>query len=128
MESSIGEQELSLLRYVTETGPVTVGEIAESFGKERGLTRTTCLTMMERLRKKKRLQRKKVDGVFRYSSPVSRGELLRGVVRQFVEKSLDGSVSPFVHYLTQRTEVSDEELRELEKLVSRLHARRGVKK
>ena len=128
MESSIGEQELALLRYVAETGPVTVGEIAESFGKERGLTRTTCLTMMERLRKKKRLQRKKVDGVFRYSSPVSRGELLRGVVRQFVEKSLDGSVSPFVHYLTQRTEVSDEELRELEKLVSRLHARRGVKK
>jgi len=128
MESSIGEQELSLLRYVAETGPVTVGEIAESFGQDRGLTRTTCLTMMERLRKKKRLQRKKVDGVFRYSSPVSRGELLRGVVRQFVEKSLDGSVSPFVHYLTQRTEVSDEELRELEKLVSRLQARREEKK
>jgi predicted transcriptional regulator len=128
MESSIGEQELSLLRYVAETGPITVGEAAESFGKDRGLTRTTCLTMMERLRKKKRLTRRKVDGVFRYSSPVSRGELLRGVVRQFVEKSLDGSVSPFVHYLTQRSEVSDEELRELEHLVSRLQARREEKK
>ena len=128
MSSSIGEQELALLRYVAETGAVTVGEASEVFGKERGLTRTTCLTMMERLRKKKRLQRKKVEGVFRYSSPVTQGELLRGVVRQFVEKSLDGSVSPFVHYLTQRSEVSDDELRELEKLVSRLQSRRGGKR
>ena len=128
MSSTIGEQELALLRYVAEVGPVTVGEAAEAFGKERGITRTTCLNMMERLRNKKRLQRKKVDGVFRYSSPVSQGELLRGVVRQFVERSLDGSVSPFVHYLTQRTEVSDDELRELEKLVSRLQARREGKR
>jgi predicted transcriptional regulator len=128
MSSSIGEQELALLRHIAEAGPVTVGEVSEAFGKERGLTRTTCLTMMERLRQKKRLQRKKVEGVFRYSSPVSQGELLRGVVRQFVEKSLDGSVSPFVHYLTQRTELSDDELAELEKLVSRLNARREGKR
>lgn len=123
MSSTIGEQELALLRHVVEAGPASAGEVAETFGRERGLSRSTCLTMMERLRAKKRLQRRKVAGVFRYISPASRGELLGGVVRRFVEKSLDGSVSPFVNYLVERSDLSEEEIGELEGLVRRLRAR-----
>jgi predicted transcriptional regulator len=120
---SIGDQELALLRYVAESGPATVGEATEGFGEPRGLARSTVLTMMERLRQKGHLEREQVEGVYRYFSPVSSGDLLRGAVRTFVEKTLDGSVSPFVAYLTESAEVSkvsDRELAELEQLVSRL--------
>lgn len=121
---TVGDQELALLRYIAETGPSTVGEVAEGFGEPRGLARSTVLTMMERLRQKGRLERRQVDGVYRYSSPVSEGDLLRGAVRTFVEKTLAGSVSPFVAYLTETGEVSDDELAELEDLVSRLKSRK----
>ena len=47
---TIGDQELALLRYVAEEGPVTVGQAAEGFGAPRGLARSTVLTVMERLR------------------------------------------------------------------------------
>jgi predicted transcriptional regulator len=121
---SIGEQELALLRYVAEAGGATVGEVAEGFGSPRGLARSTVLTMMERLRQKGRLDRRTVDGIFRYVSRESPGDLLRGVVRSFVERSLEGSVSPFVNYLAETAEVSDAELEELEQLVARLQAKR----
>jgi predicted transcriptional regulator len=120
---SIGEQELALLRYVAEQGTATVGQAAEGFGAPRGLARSTVLTMMERLRQKGHLDRRQTDGVYHYFSPVSSGELMRNAVRSFVEKTLSGSVSPFVTYLAD-AEVSNEELAELERLVERLQSRK----
>src|SRR5258707_15026310 len=117
---SIGDRELLLLRHVAEQGPVTVAQVVEGFGAARGLARSTVLTMMERLRAKGHLQRRRAGGVFQYSSPASSGELLRGVVHSFVEKTLDGSVSPFVSYLAETAGVSDAQLADLERLVAKL--------
>ena len=121
---SIGDQELALLRYIAVQGPMTVGQVAEGFGEPRGLARSTVLTMMERLRQKGHLDREQVDGVFRYFSLAPEEELLRGAVRTFVEKTLAGSVSPFVAYLSETAEVSESELAELEDLVARLKSRK----
>jgi predicted transcriptional regulator len=122
---SIGDQELALLRFLAEQGPLSVGQAAERFGEPRGLARSTVLTMMERLRQKGHLEREQVDGVYRYASQVPAGDLLRGAVQSFVEKTLAGSVSPFVAYLAEGAAVSESELAELEDLVARLKSRRG---
>lgn len=121
---SIGDQELALLQYVADRGGATVGQAAEEFGAPRGLARSTVLTMMERLRAKGRLDRRQVEGVYQYSSQAASGEVIRGVVKTFVEKTLGGSVAPFVAYLTEEAEVSDTELAELEELVARLQSKR----
>jgi predicted transcriptional regulator len=121
-ETSIGEQELALLRHIADKGSVTVGETADDFGAARGLARSTVLTMMERLRRKGHLARRVADGVYRYRARVSSAELLKGAVQRFVERNLDGSVSPFLAYLSESGQVSDRELRELETLVARLNA------
>ena len=121
---SIGDQELALLQYVAAMGGATVGQAAEGFGVPRGLARSTVLTMMERLRQKGHLDRRQVAGVYRYSSPASPGQVMQNVVLTFVEKTLGGSVSPFVTYLTEEARVSDEELVELEELVAKLQSLR----
>jgi predicted transcriptional regulator len=121
---SIGDQELALLRYVAEQGPVTVGQAVEGFGAARQLARSTVLTMMERLRAKGHLDRRRIGGVYQYASRASSGELLRGAVKSFVEKTLEGSLSPFVSYLVESAEVSDAELAELERLVAKLQTQR----
>ena len=120
--SSIGEQELALLRYIADRGAVSVAEAVEAFGVERGLARSTVLTMMERLRKKGHLGRRLLDGIYRYRARSSSADLLKGAVRHFVEGKLNGSVSPFLAYLSESKDVSDEELRELEGIVARLNA------
>ena len=120
----VGSQELALLTFIAERGGATVGEVAEEFGVGRDLSRTTILTMMERLRQKKRLTRKRVNGVFRYVSPQSRRDVLREAVHSFVERSLGGSVSPFVAYLAESTDVTDEELVELQRAIATLRQQR----
>ncbi len=123
-DTTIGEQELALLRHIADRGSLTVGEAADEFGAGRGLARSTVLTMMERLRRKGLLARRMSDGVYRYHARASSADLLKGAVRRFVERNLDGSVSPFLAYLSEAGRVSDEELRELEALVARLSTRR----
>ncbi|WP_430392269.1 BlaI/MecI/CopY family transcriptional regulator [Dyella sp. 20L07] len=121
---SIGDQELALLQYLAENGNASVGEVAAGFGEPRGLARSTVLTMMERLRGKSFLRRRQVDGVYQYSPATGPGEVMRSAVGQFVEKTLSGSVSPFVAWMSERAQVSDTELAELEALVSQLQSRR----
>jgi predicted transcriptional regulator len=50
--------------------------------------------------------------------------VVRNAVGSFVEKTLQGSVSPFVAWMSQRTEVTDNELAELEALVVTLQSKR----
>lgn len=121
-EATIGEQELTLLRHIADRRPVTVAETVEEFGAQRGLARSTVLTMMERLRKKGYLARRMSDGVFRYRALSSSADLMKDAVQRFVERNLDGSVSPFLAYLSEAEELSEQEKQDLERIVARLDA------
>ncbi|MNT77305.1 Penicillinase repressor [compost metagenome] len=112
------------MQYVAEQGGATVGEVAAGFGEERGLARSTVLTMMERLRGKAYLQRRQVQGVYRYAATSGQESVVQGAVASFVEKTLQGSVSPFVAFMSHKAEVSDQELAELEALVAQLQSRK----
>ena len=120
-----GDREFELLRWVATNGPTTVGEATETYGAEQELSRSTVQTMLERLHRKGHLRRERLHGVYHYSSPVGSGELLRRRVGRFVERALDGSVAPFVAYLAEQEELSDQELAELEALIQRLQDRRS---
>lgn len=123
--ATIGDRELALLRWIAERGGASVGEAAEEYGEARRLARSTVLTMMERLRAKGHLTRVRVDGVYRYTSPATPRELMRGVVEGFVERTLGGSLSPFAAYLAEAEAVDDDELAELEAIVARLKRDKG---
>src|SRR5262245_51336657 len=119
---SLGDQELALLRYITEVAPVSVGEVTAGYGEPNGLARSTVDTVMERLRKKGYLTRRQQDGVFRYTPTVTPQELMNGLVKQFIEGTLNGSLLPFVAYFSQQNRLSAAELAELERLVAKLQS------
>jgi predicted transcriptional regulator len=118
-----GEQELALLTWLAERPATTVGEVADGYAVDRGLARSTVLTMMERLRKKGHLTRRRVQGVFRYTAGAGPDDVLKEAVGTFVSRTLNGSVSPFVAYLSDAGQITPEELAELEQLVVRLQTR-----
>lgn len=119
---TLGDQELALLRYVSSQKPATAGEINAGFGEPNGLARSTIETVLERLRKKGFLKRSRADGVFRYEATTAPQELMGGLVEQFVEKTLAGSLVPFVTYFSKQNRLSDDELAELERLVRKLES------
>jgi predicted transcriptional regulator len=121
---TIGDRELALLQHLDQQGESSVGEIAGQFGEPSGLARSTVLTMMERLRAKGYLKRRRVDGVYRYSTTAAEKDVVNEAVGAFVERTLQGSVSPFVAWLSRRGKVSDDELAALKKLVEKLQSTR----
>jgi predicted transcriptional regulator len=114
---ALGSTEIEVLRYLGDRPASSVGDVADHFAKTSGQARTTILTIMERLRKKGYLTRKRVRGVYEYSAKVAQPDLLRRLVKAFVDKTLAGSVSPFVAYLSEDGAISSEELKQLKQLV-----------
>lgn len=121
---SIGRVELEILQFVADHNPVTVREVAEHFARVKGYARTTVLTIMERLRRKGYLTRRKVGSTYLYSTSQPKSVLLQTLVDDFVQRVLGGSISPFIVYLSQEAELSDDELQELRRLVKELDTRR----
>jgi predicted transcriptional regulator len=124
---SIGDQELALLRFVADAGRATVAQAVEGFGQPRGLARSTVLTMMERLRKKGHLGRRRVEGVYHYAPRTAPGAALQHAVSTFVDRTLGGSITPFVAYVAEREGLSDNEIEELEALLEKLQRERKKK-
>jgi predicted transcriptional regulator len=123
-QGTLGSTEIEVLRYLSEHPATSVGDVADHFARTTGQARTTILTIMERLRKKGYLTRKQVGGVYQYSPKLRQQDLLRRLVKTFVDTTLGGSVSPFVAYLSEGGEVSDEEIKQLKQLVRDLEQNR----
>ncbi len=124
---SLGEQEMEILKFVSENAPVSVRDVAQHFEATRDLARTTVLTVMERLRKKGFLTRSQIGGVFQYEARFETGDVLTSKVSDFVEKTLGGSVSPLLAYFSSSKSLSDEEITQLKELAAKLSDQGGRK-
>jgi predicted transcriptional regulator len=124
-KASLGPLEIEILRYIGEHYPISVAEVVEYVSRTTGRARTTVLTVMERLRGKGCLTRKQIGGVYRYSPKVPNQELLRGLVKDFVDTTLGGSVSPFVAFLSESGPISEDDLNLLKRLVREMEKKGG---
>jgi predicted transcriptional regulator len=123
-KAAFGSTEIDVLRYIGDHHPVSTTDVAEYFAQTSGQARTTILTIMERLRRKGHLTRRKSGGVYRYSPKIAKQDFLQGLVEDFVAKTLGGSVSPFVAYLSESGPISAEDLDTLKRLVRDLEHQR----
>jgi predicted transcriptional regulator len=123
-KAPLGSTEIEILRYIGDHHPIRVGEVAEFMAQTTGQARTTVLTTMERLRRKGYLIRKSVEGVYRYSPKIPKHDLLRGLVKSFVDTTLGGSVSPFVAFLSEGGPISEDDTETLKRLIAELESRR----
>lgn len=122
--ATLGQQETELLRFVAaRNAPVSVGEAETGFGDPANLSRSTVKTVLERLHRKGFLERvRRADGVFAYRSCLAERELMGSLVQRFVERTLAGSLHPFLAYFADNSggRLSADELAELERLVQKL--------
>ena len=123
-KAPLGSTEIEILRYIGDHHPISVGDAAQYVAQTTGQARTTVLTIMERLRRKGHLTRKRVKGVYRYSPKVAKDDLLRGLVENFVDTTLGGSVSPFVAFLSEGGPISEDDLHKLKRLVREMENQR----
>lgn len=121
---TLGELELEVLKVVGERQPCSMAEVAAVMAGRGGYARTTILTVMARLTDKGFVKRRKLGRVYRYSAARQPQAVVQGLIRQFVEKVLDGSPAPFVAYLSEAEDLTDEEVESLREIARSLERRR----
>ncbi|GAA4470813.1 BlaI/MecI/CopY family transcriptional regulator [Novipirellula rosea] len=119
---TLGRVELEILQFIDANHPVTVREVATYWFEKTGQARTTVLTVMDRLKQKGFLTRKKISNVYHYSPKRSGSSVLQHLVSDFVQGVLGGSVAPFVAYLNDAKSIPPDELAQLKQIVNELEA------
>ncbi|GBC86143.1 Transcriptional regulator BlaI [bacterium HR12] len=118
----LGPLEQAVMDFVWDRGgPVTVREVHGAVGTRRGLAYTTVMTVMDRLWRKRLLQRRRVGRAYLYEPRATREEH----AAQLVRKVLAGAKDRRSVLLGFVRSVDEGDLEELERLVREARRARG---
>jgi len=91
--------ELECLKALWTLGEGNVKDVREILTQRRKLAYTTVMTVLERLEKRGKVERRKQGRMFVYTPAVSRDSLRRLAVEALVQDFFDGSERALVNYL-----------------------------
>jgi predicted transcriptional regulator len=113
-------RELDIMKVVWDTPGATVREVHRVLSHTRPVAYTTVMTLMNILEHKGYLTRRKVDRAYVYRATKPRRQVLRALVREFVERVFDGVAQPLRVHLVKEQPISADERRELQRLIDAL--------
>jgi len=111
------DQELEILKVVWQRGQATVREVFNDLAKQRKIAYTTVLTMMGILENKGHLKKKAGDKAYVYTPTKPQDQVTGGMVKEFVNRVFDGASKPLLVHLVENSEISQDELDEIETLL-----------
>jgi predicted transcriptional regulator len=94
-------QELSIMKVVWQLEKVTVRDVYETLRKRRQIAYTTVMTMMKILEDKGYLRKSRVERAYVYVPSRPRQQVVRAMVRDFVERVFDGATSGLLLHLAK---------------------------
>jgi len=113
-----GQLQRAVIEVVWELGEATVRQVWRRLCRKKELAYTTVLTAMQRLERDGWLTHR-VDGRKHIYLPTkTRQQAGAGSVRKFVQRMFDGNALLLFRQLVEEGELSDKELRELQKLIN----------
>lgn len=118
---SLTPQELAIMKVVWRLGTATVRDVHDVLRRERreDLAYTTVLTMMRILEQKGALS-KAQDGdsrAHRYRPVRTQRQVMRSMVREFVDRVFDGAAEPLVAHLVSDRRLSASDRDEIRRLL-----------
>jgi BlaI family penicillinase repressor len=111
----ISESEWQVMNVVWSSEPVPTSDIVSRLEESRGWHSRTIRTLLDRLVKKGALTQQR-DGK-RYSAAVSKEDCAQKERRSFVDRVFGGNSSAMILNVVRETELSDEDISELERLL-----------
>lgn len=117
--------EWNLMESLWERSPQTGRELIEDMKLRQGWSRSTTLTLVRRMMEKEQLACSEAGEVREYTPLIPREEALRQETDSFLKRAYNGSVSMLVSAMTQKQEISREEIQELYEILRK--AEEGAK-
>jgi BlaI family penicillinase repressor len=118
------EAELAILTVLWERGPSTVRQVHEALADTRDTGYTTTLKLMQIMAEKGLVKRNETARTHVYSAVAGAEQTQRVLVKDLVDRAFGGSAAALVlRALNENT--SDEELREIRKLIDDYREKRS---
>ncbi len=113
----LGETEMEVLHHVWALGEATVADVRARILEEREIAYTTVMTVMKKLADKGYLQYEKEGRSYVYAPARPPGEVQHRLLQKLIGSVFNGSPLALVQTLVRHEDLSDEERRELARLI-----------
>ena len=110
-------QELAIMKVIWRLENATVRDVYEVLRTSRRIAYTTVMTMMNILEAKGYLKKEKEDRAYLYRPAKAERKVISSMVREFVNRVFDGAPRPLLQHLVKDGRLSEEERRELMRLI-----------
>ena len=97
---------------------VTVRDVYEELLQRRKIAYTTVMTSLKTLEQKGYLKTSQRDRAFVYRPTYSKNEIVKKMVRDFVDRVFHGSAQPLVVHLLKQKQLSQSDLEEITRLMA----------
>ncbi len=114
---TLTEQELEIMKIVWRREQATVRDVYEDLLQCRKIAYTTVLTMLKILEQKKYLRKSQDDRAHVYRPSKPKNQVIKGMVREFVDRVFNGSAEPLLVHLMEDRKLSEQDLDEISRMV-----------
>ena len=118
--STLTTHELELMKIVwRHEAAVTVRDVYEELRANRPVAYTTVMTSMKTLEQKGYLKAALQDRAYRYRPAQPKQQVIKGMVREFVDRVFNGSGRPLVVHLLEEDQLSESDLRDITRMMGK---------
>ena len=117
---TLTSHELELMKIVwRHDEPVTVRDVYEELRTQRPVAYTTVMTSLKTLEQKGHLKATQQDRAHLYRPARPKQQVIKEMVRDFVNRVFNGSSQPLVLHLLEDDQISEAELREITRMLGK---------
>jgi len=114
---TLTEQELEIMKIIWRLKTATVRDVYEAILERRKVAYTTVMTMMNVLEKKKYLKRRLADRAYVYQVTRTQDQVIRGMVKEFINRVFDGAAEPLMMRLVKDRHLSGKEFEKISQMI-----------
>jgi BlaI family transcriptional regulator, penicillinase repressor len=114
------ELELEILKVLWKDGASLARHVQEEIVGFRNLAYTSVLTIMNIMTRKQYLKRKREGKTYIYTALIKQEETTRKMLGDLVQRAFEGSAKVAMVNLLETSDIDDEELMEIQKIIKRM--------
>ena len=111
--------QLEIMKVVWRLGEATVRDVYEDLRLRRPIAYTTVMTMMKKMEARGHLEKRLEGRAFVYAATVAENQMLRWIVRDFLDRAFNGSAEPLLVHLVEEQHLSQKDLEDITRMIRR---------
>ena len=105
------------MKVIWKLEKASVRQVYETLLERRRIAYTTVMTMMNILEQKGYLTKRQADRAYVYQPAQPQKQVIRSMVREFLDRVFNGSAEPLVAHLLEDRRLTEEDLEEIRRTI-----------